>query len=89
MSAILPDALAHSAAASGRGWASRILSGVATAGRAAAGGWPGTLSEARVLAWSIEGAGALPPSQVEALARAVYAAARAEWLVHAERELGD
>lgn len=89
MSAVLPDALAHSAAASGRSWASRILSAIATAGRAVAGGWPGTLSEARVLASSIDGAGALAPSQVEALARAVYAAARAEWLVHAERELGE
>ncbi len=61
---------------------------LAREGRAMAGGWPGTMSEARSRALAelrLDGA-ELATDRLEALARATYAAARAKWRSRAAAE---
>jgi hypothetical protein len=61
----------------GRAWADSVRSTLASEGRAACGGWPGTLSEARarVICDSTTTA-----SERERLSRLLYDSARTHWL---------
>jgi hypothetical protein len=77
------------AAAEGLAWASRSCEELRQQGRSVAGGWPGTLSQARlrVRACMTGGAGvdrALSRDDVDWLARTIYLTAKAEWLAQAE-----
>jgi hypothetical protein len=82
----------HSSA-TGIRWSEEYRSDLRKEGRAAAGGFPGTLSEARALVTSILAAElgrrrlvALSIEEREWAARATYAAARKDWLQHGDRE---
>jgi len=66
------------AQAAGKSWADAVRIGLEADGRDV-GMWPGTLSEARALAVRIIGEHATPDDEHEAIARAVYAAARSCW----------
>ncbi|MBI5532000.1 MAG: hypothetical protein HY898_04745 [Deltaproteobacteria bacterium] len=77
----------------GRRWAETFRAGLLLEGRAVAGGWPGTMPEARAVvraSFAAEVArrrvGALSSEEIEWLARIVYASARQDWLSRAERE---
>ena len=67
---------------SGATWATEVRNELRKRGRAATGMWPGTLTEARgVAARVLHRAGfRMSAAQREDLARAVYAAARGNWL---------
>lgn len=73
-----PDAVALAAQAAGKSWADAVRLGFQADGRDV-GMWPGTLSEARALAARIVGEHRMPEEEHEAVARAVYAAARNSW----------
>jgi hypothetical protein len=88
--AALLDALA---VAEGVGWARELRRGLRGEGRRIAGGWPGTLSEARSRAVNgcqralrERGLGALSSVELDRLARRLNAAARGDWLNKAEPE---
>ncbi len=72
-------------AALGRAWERELSDAVRNEGRAVSGGWPGTMSEARMRV-----ANCLEPELValdrESLARDVYAAARSAWRSRATRD---
>ena len=69
----------------GRAWADSVRALLSSEGRAAAGGWPGTLSEARVRLESVMRTSAKPTAdERDRLARLLYNAARSYWLVHRE-----
>lgn len=69
----------------GRAWADSVRAHLCSEGRAAAGGWPGTLSEARARLATITGTSAKPTAdERDRLARLLYGAARQYWLVHRE-----
>ena len=77
----------------GARWAASFRHELRKQGRPAAGGWPGTMSEARVhvaayLATELRrrGMGMLTEQERELAARAVYAAARSHWLMRREPE---
>lgn len=82
-----------SSAARGTEWSIQLRLGLRRAGRAAAGGFPGTMSEARVHASraiepllaeaSMHG---LEHDERERTARIAYAAARRDWLRHGEAD---
>jgi hypothetical protein len=58
-------------------------------GREVAGGWPGTLSEARHFVraqLARSGLAVITPDELEQAARATYASARSTWLANAESE---
>ena len=81
------------AAREGRVWAAEVRAAVLGQRRAAAGGWPGTLSEARArLAAMVLPRLALPASTTlmssarESAARILYDSARRVWLAQRERE---
>jgi hypothetical protein len=80
----------------GRRWAETFRAGLRQEGRAVAGGWPGTMPEARAMvrsSYSAEvsrrRAAPLTSDEIEWLARIVYASARQDWLSRAEREAPD
>jgi hypothetical protein len=83
-----------SAAALGRTWAARCRHDLQREGRAASGGWPGTLSEARARVGRrlvVEASGRrsellITDAEREVAARLAYSTARAEWLRHVEPE---
>lgn len=82
------------AAALGQLWARRSREALHREGRAAAGGWPGTVGEATayVAQALLSDQHRLPspmlsPAERELLARAVYASARHEWLRHLDPEV--
>ncbi len=84
------DALAT---ALGQSWARRSREALHRDGRAAAGGWPGTVGEATayVAQALLSDQHRLPnpgltPAERDLLARAVYASARHEWLRHLDPE---
>lgn len=80
------DAMALRAADAWIGWWTDEL---ARDGRGMAGGWPGTLSEARERAVEqarSELGSELSPDELEALARATYVAARTRWRSKAARD---
>lgn len=82
------------ATALGRTWAARCRHELQREGRAASGGWPGTLSEARARVGRrlvVEQRGRrselpITDAEREVAARLAYATARAEWLRHVEPE---
>jgi hypothetical protein len=81
------------ATALGQSWAKRSREALHRDGRAAAGGWPGTVGEATayVAQALLSDQYRLPnpmltPAERELLARAVYASARHEWLRHLDPE---
>ena len=85
--------LEQSAVILGRSWAVQWRDDLRREGRPAAGGWPGTLREARVRVerhFRAEAAhrriAAVTDAEREVLARQVYASARAEWRLEAEPE---
>ena len=81
------------ATALGQSWARRSREALHREGRAAAGGWPGTVGEATayVAQALLSDQHRLPnpmltTTERELLARAVYASARHEWLRHLDPE---
>lgn len=81
------------AATLGKSWARRSREELHCEGRAAAGGWPGTVGEATayVAQALLSGQHRLPlplltTLERELLARGVYASARKEWLGHLDPE---
>jgi len=81
------------ATALGQSWAKRSREALHRDGRAAAGGWPGTVGEATayVALALLSDQYRLPnpmltPAERDLLARAVYASARHEWLRHLDPE---
>lgn len=82
------------AVALGQTWAERCRQDLHREGRPAAGGWPGTLREARTRvehALRIELGGrkmaAITEGEREIAARAAYASARDEWRRHLDPEV--
>ena len=70
-----------SAEQAGRAWCVAVRSTLREAGRAAAGGWPGTISEARARLVGTLGPGAgLSVEDSVWLAHVLYGAARKSWL---------
>ena len=68
------------AAITGERWARSRLESLRATGRKASGGWPGTISEARNYVSSGEVRIALSHDELNWMARAVYDAARRDWL---------
>jgi hypothetical protein len=71
----------------GRGWATELRAAIVGEKRRAAGGWPGTLREARahvavsLIPWlRSHGMSGVTSRQYEGAARLVYASARKVWL---------
>jgi len=90
MAVKLDDAgLEQMAATESRAWVERLVEQLAQQGRQPEGGWPGTLSEARLLAkarvFSDSGsvASVITGVQFEQLVKVVYVRARKEWLARA------
>ena len=73
------------AAHAGSVWAMDVRDALVADGRRAAGGWPGTMTEARARADGLSGK-ALAPEERHRLGRIVYAAARVAWGATASRE---
>jgi hypothetical protein len=78
----------------GTAWARTLCENILGEGRVIAGGWPGTLFEARALiaprlhdALQKRGMKALEPEELEQAVNATYARAKQEWLA-AERRAG-
>lgn len=74
----------------GRAWADTVRTMLQSEGRAASGGWPGTISEARARVEGVMGAGDRPtPDERDRLARVLYHAARSFWLVNRDASVPD
>lgn len=85
--------LDSNASSTGSRWSAALRSGLRSQGRAAAGGFPGTMNEARAEvhrmlppALSAAKMSALLPEEREWSARVAYACARKDWLDNVERE---
>jgi len=82
--------LEHLAAAEGMAWAVSSCAELRSQGRSIAGGWPGTLSQARLrvaVCMTTQGRNpgrALTSADIDWLARTVYLTAKAEWLAQSE-----
>lgn len=81
--------LAEAARGVGERWAQGWRSELQGQGRAAAGGWPGTLGEARArvmafFAEELDGEEQLTPDELGWATKAAYASARRDWLARAE-----
>jgi hypothetical protein len=72
--------LSEVAAVTGERWAKSRLDALRASGRKASGGWPGTISEARNYVSAGEVRIALSREELAWMARAVYDAARRDWL---------
>jgi len=84
-----PASLTESAVALGRTWAEEQRASLHRDGRAASGGWPGTLREARMrVERLLQQATLVTADDREEAARAAYASARQEWCRRAEPETG-
>jgi hypothetical protein len=71
------------AESAGRDWAASVRLELHSEGRRAAGGWPGTMSEARAqVARTMGPTSSSAPDEVSRLARILYSAARESWLLH-------
>lgn len=77
----------------GTRWASSFRAELLSQGRAASGGWPGTMREARARVTEVvvpelrsRGSIELTPEEHEQAARATYAAARRDWLANGHRD---
>ena len=85
--------LEQRAVTGGQVWARKTRQDFHDEGRRAAGGWPGTMSEARarvaefVLPWMArKGMVAATSAEYEQAARVLYASARSTWLAQRDRE---
>lgn len=81
--------LEQAANAAARSWARRRIDELLAEGRAVAGGWPGTMREARGCVRSeLAREGLLPASheEIEQTARRAYTCARDVWLASASRD---
>jgi hypothetical protein len=83
--------LESAAIAAGLAWAASCTEQLRREGRRVAGGWPGTLSEARgrLTAHLVAQLGrgfVLANDEIESLAKATYNAARTDWLSKAGRD---
>ena len=84
----------EAAAALGKIWADHFRRDLHREGRAASGGWPGTLREARArvgLSMTVDSGGRrgvlnITEAEREVAARTAYSSARDEWRKHAEPE---
>ena len=84
--------LEEMAVSMGKAWAERCREDLRAEGRPVAGGWPGTLPEARARMsrqlppeLSRRGMPAPTPPERELCAKAAYASARADWQTHREK----
>jgi hypothetical protein len=84
--------LEQTAVTVGRSWVDQCRHALHLEGRAAAGGWPGTLREARVrMQHYLEAELArhrITDTERELLARRAYASARTEWFLKVEPDEG-
>ena len=80
------DSLAERASQIGDAWAKEYLRDLRAHARAAIGGWPGTMSEARSRV-AMQLAIVLGPERLQQLARIANLAARRGWLEACERDL--
>ena len=83
------DVLEQAALDTAKAWADSRIDQIRAEGREVAGGWPGTLSEARhYLRASLarKGVSLVTHDELEQAARATYARARSTWLANAESE---
>jgi len=72
----------------GRAWAADVRSQLQQEGRRAAGGWPGTMSEARTrMASALGVATPVSPDERARLAKLLYGVAKECWLLGREPEL--
>lgn len=81
--------LEHAASIAAGSWARRRMDEVRAEGRAVAGGWPGTMREARgCVRMELAREGLLPASyeEIERVARRAYTRARDVWLASATRD---
>jgi hypothetical protein len=90
-SAVQPAAdLESLAIQAGEAWANACAEDLRAQRRPIVGGWPGTLSEARVRVLALVTANglssALPIDRLRALSRTAYGAARASWLAVSGRD---
>lgn len=67
---------------SGRAWADAVREGLEREGRRAAGGWPGTVSEARARVADLGEPAGASAGERDRLARVIYHAARSFWLMN-------
>ena len=70
----------------GDAWAQRVALDLRREQRTAAGGWPGTMSEARAHASAHFRGKPLTAGELEDAARAVYQRARGRWLAYARTD---
>jgi hypothetical protein len=85
-------ALERAAIDTATAWAHQRMDALRAEGREVAGGWPGTLSEARHFLRATltqSGLASITHQELEHTARAVYARARSMWLSRAQREEGE
>lgn len=84
-------ALERGALRAGDAWAERVRERLASEGRAAQGGWPGTLSEARGLAATFSATLDRPLTFEEGawVARAIYARSKQAWLARSDPDGDD
>jgi hypothetical protein len=87
--------LERRAVAEGQAWAQQMRAALRSQLRRAAGGWPGTITEARARLTEFvlprltrEAAAALTSTDREQAARTLYASARSTWLAQCDREEG-
>ena len=74
------------AQAIGDAWVEQVRTELRRDDRDAAGGWPGTLSEARAHTSAHFARGELTGAELEVAAHAVYGRARSQWLAHARTD---
>jgi hypothetical protein len=82
-------ALERAALDTAKAWAGSRMNALRAEGREVAGGWPGTLSEARHFVraqLARNGLSLVTHDELEQAARATYATARSTWLANAESE---
>jgi hypothetical protein len=79
--------LESAAVAAGVAWAESFAEQLRREGRRMAGGWPGTLSEARAhLLACLRPGVVLEGTEMQSLSRATYVAAKNDWLARAGRD---
>ncbi len=89
----LTEALAAGSLVVGDEWVERVRHDLRADNRATAGGWPGTLREARARTYAyftneaaLRRFGVLSATELELLVRAVYDRARNQWLACAQTD---
>jgi hypothetical protein len=84
------DSLQLAVEAAGEAWACDCAETLRAEGRTIAGGWPGTMTEARsrtaACAAAHFGSKAVAPAMLDGLARRAYACAKRAWMARTEPE---